>query len=109
MADRETSLSSSATADVDHKELAIKKKANSKLWIKSDGKVDWHAVYTMFSALFVQGCFIYFFYRVSLAYERNGTLSGLIIAVTVFGVLFTALTTLWVGVHLIAWYLGCLW
>ncbi|KAH9237848.1 hypothetical protein K456DRAFT_1736386 [Colletotrichum gloeosporioides 23] len=61
MADREASLSSGAIDDGDHKELAIKKEANSKLWIKSNGKVDWHAVYTMFSALFVQGCFIYFF------------------------------------------------
>ncbi|KAF4833442.1 hypothetical protein CGCTS75_v004095 [Colletotrichum tropicale] len=94
MADREASLSSGATDDGDHKELAVKKEVNSKLWIKSNGKVDWHAVYTMFSALFAQGCFTYFFYRVYLAYERNGTLSWLIIAVTVFGVLFTALTIL---------------
>ncbi|KAF5492388.1 hypothetical protein CGCS363_v010800 [Colletotrichum siamense] len=109
MTDHETSLSSGATDDGDNKELAVKNQANSKLWIKSNGKVDWHAVYTMFSALFAQGCFTYFFYRVYLAYERNGTLSWLIIAVTVFGVLFTALTILYVGVHLIAWYLGCLW
>ncbi|KAF4925585.1 hypothetical protein CGCVW01_v003496 [Colletotrichum viniferum] len=44
MADREASLSSGATDDGNHKELAIKKEANSKLWIKSNGKVDWHAV-----------------------------------------------------------------
>ncbi|KAF0326571.1 hypothetical protein RB213_003716 [Colletotrichum asianum] len=109
MADRDSSLSSGATDEDGRKEVESKKQANSKLWIKSNGKVDWHAVYTMFSALVAQGCFIYFFYRVYLAYKRNGTLSWLIIAVTVFGVLFTTLTILYVGVHLIAWYLGCLW
>lgn len=63
----------------------------------------------MFSVLFGQGCWIYFFHHVYLAYERNGTLSWLIIAFTAFGVLFTALTIFTVSVHLMAWYVGCLW